>query len=197
MSQSKVDAYYERETPFKAGLSVLRNLALKTGLQESYKWNSPVYTLDGKNVFGINAFKSHFGIWFFNGCYLKDPKNVLENAQEGKTKAMRHWKFTSAKEIEAESVLFYMKEAVDNQRKGKVWTPEPKKNTVIPSLLKKALQTDPALEKAFANLSAYKQREFCEYIDTAKQEVTKLKRLEKIIPMIRAGVSINDQYRKS
>lgn len=197
MSQLKIDAYYQRETPFKAGLSRLRDLALKTGLQESYKWNSPVYTLDGKNVFGINAFKSHFGIWFFNGCYLKDPKNVLENAQEGKTKAMRHWKFTSAGEIDAESVFSYMKEAVDNQKKGKVWTPEPNKSTVIPGLLKKALQVDPALENAFANMSPYKQREFCEYIDSAKQEVTKLKRLEKIIPMIRAGVSMNDQYRKA
>ncbi|NER10720.1 Uncharacterized conserved protein YdeI, YjbR/CyaY-like superfamily, DUF1801 family [Muriicola jejuensis] len=197
MSQPKVDAYYQRETPFRAGLSVLRELALKTGLEETYKWNSPVYTLDGKNVFGINAFKTHFGIWFFNGCYLKDPKNVLENAQEGKTKAMRHWKFSSAEEIEAKSVLAYMIEAVDNQKEGKVWTPEPKKSTVIPGLLRKALKAEPALENAFTNMSAYKQREFCEYIDTAKQEETKLKRLEKIIPMIRAGVSMNDQYRKS
>ncbi len=197
MSNPKVDTYFRKDTPFREGLGRLRELALKSGLQEDYKWNSPVYTLDGKNVFGINAFSSHFGIWFFNGCYLKDPKKVLENAQEGKTKAMRHWKFTSADEIDSKTVLSYMSEAVVNQKNGLVWKPDVKKTPEIPEILEKALKADPALKDSFVKFSPYKQREFCEHIDSAKQETTKLKRLEKIIPMIRAGVSINDKYRKS
>ncbi|GGD56865.1 YdeI/OmpD-associated family protein [Muriicola marianensis] len=197
MSNSKADTFYQKDTPFRKGLSLLRELALKSGLQEDYKWNSPVYTLGGKNIFGINAFSSHFGIWFFNGCFLKDPAKVLENAQEGKTKAMRHLKFASADEIDAKIVFSYMGEAVENQKKGMVWKPDAKKTTEIPELLEKALKADPALKDSFVKFSPYKQREFCEHIDSAKQDTTKLKRLEKIIPMIRAGVSINDKYRKS
>lgn len=71
-----------------------------------------------ENVFGICKFKNHFGVWFFNGVFLKDPKNVLENAQEGKTKGMRHWKFQSLEAVDEQIVLSYMKEALDNQRKG-------------------------------------------------------------------------------
>ncbi len=195
MKNTEVEAFYAKEGPFREGLSLLRQLALQTGLEEDYKWNSPVYTLEGKNVFGITAFSSHFGIWFFNGVYLKDPQKVLENAQEGKTKAMRHWKFTDMDEIGSESVLAYMREAVENQKKGKVWTPNKKKTVEVPELLKAKLEVDSALNRAFKELSPYKRREFCEYIASAKQEATKLRRLEKILPMIRDGISLNDQYR--
>jgi uncharacterized protein YdeI (YjbR/CyaY-like superfamily) len=196
MKKGKVEAFYSQEGLFKKGLAQLRQIAGQTGLVEEFKWNSPVYTLGGKNVFGITAFSSHFGIWFFNGLYLRDPLKVLENAQEGKTKAMRHWKFTSAEEIDPKAVLAYMRDAVENQKKGKVWTPDKKKDAKPPDLLKAELEGDPGLRMAYELLSPYKRREFCEYIDTAKQEETKIKRLEKIIPMIREGVSLNDQYRK-
>lgn len=197
MSNTKAEAYYQKENPFREGLTKLRALALETGMEEAYKWNGPVYTIKDKNVLGIHAFTSHFGIWFFHGCFLKDPQKVLENAQEGKTKAMRHWKFTSADEIDPDIVRSYIKEALENQKKGLAWKPDSGKSTEIPELLKKALKADPALRDSFVKFSPYKQREFCEYIATAKQETTKLRRLQKIIPMIHAGVSINDKYRKA
>ena len=109
---------------------------------------------------------------------------------------MRHWKFTTMDEIEPESVLAYMKEAIDNQRKGKVWTPDKIKVVKVPQLLKSKLEQDSSLANAFEQLSPYKRREFCEYIASAKQEATKMKRLEKIVPMILDGISLNDRYRK-
>ncbi|WP_245625567.1 YdeI/OmpD-associated family protein [Flagellimonas eckloniae] len=39
------------------------------------------------------------------------------------------------------------------------------------------------------------KKEYCEYINEAKQEKTKIKRLEKIIPMIEKGIGLNDAYR--
>ncbi|MEZ2414892.1 YdeI family protein [Muriicola sp. E247] len=197
MSKAKIEAYFAREGSFKEGVNSLRALALQTEVKEELKWGAPVYTLGGKNVFGIMAFKSHFGIWFFNGCYLKDPGNVLENAQEGKTKAMRHWKFIAADDIMADNVLAYMTEAIENQKKGLIWKPEKKKKTNIPSDLLQVLKKDQELKKAFNKFTAYKQGEFCEYIETAKQLKTKQSRLEKIIPMIREGIGINDKYRKT
>lgn len=52
-----------------------------------------LYILNGKNVIGLGAFKNHFAIWFFNGVFLKDEKQLLTNAQEGKTKALRQMHF--------------------------------------------------------------------------------------------------------
>lgn len=86
----KLNAFYDKEHPFKDGIALLRNLAKQTEFVETLKWGAPIYTIDNKNVMGIMAFKEHFGLWFFNGVFLKDPNGILVNAQEGKTKAMRH-----------------------------------------------------------------------------------------------------------
>ena len=196
-SSEKIEAYYEKDHPFKEGIAILRNLAKQTEAEESYKWNFPVYTIANKNVLGICKFKNHFGVWFFNGALLKDPKKVLQNAQEGKTKAMRHWKFNSLSEIDQEGVLEYMKQALDNQKNGLVIKPESKKTEInVPELLQERLDAKPSLKKAYLEFSKYKQKEFCEYIGEAKQEATKKKRLEKIIPMMEEGIGLNDAYRK-
>ncbi|MEC7771463.1 MAG: YdeI/OmpD-associated family protein [Bacteroidota bacterium] len=190
----KIELYYEKEHPFKEGIALLREIALKTEANEDFKWSFPVYTLNNKNVFGICKFKTHFGVWFFNGVFLKDPKNVLENAQEGKTKGMRHWKFQTLEEVDEKNVLGYMKEALDNQKKGREIKAEKTKKVTIPKLLQSELAKDSDLHIAFEKFTPYKQKEFCEYIAEAKQEKTKLRRLEKILPMIKEGVGLNDKY---
>ena len=196
MSAEKIEAYFAKEQAFKEGIAQLRKIALKTEMGETLKWGSPVYTLDGKNVLGIMAFKHHFGVWFFNGVFLNDPKKVLQNAQEGKTKAMRHWKFTSNDQIEEAGVMAYMLEAIENQKKGLIVKPERSdKKAVLPQLLKQTFSANTPLKEKFEDLTPGKQREYCEYISSAKQEKTKLSRLEKITPMILEGVGLNDKYR--
>ncbi|MCM4170617.1 hypothetical protein DHD32_03945 [Arenibacter sp. TNZ] len=194
-NQEKIEAYYAKEQPFKRGIGLLRELALKTELDETYKWGIPIYTIDNKNVLGILAFKHHFGIWFYNGVFLKDPKEVLENAQEGKTKAMRHWKFQSTADIDKAAVLSYFQESIANQKKGLVLVPERNKPVSIPPLLKKALADNEAVKMNYGSLTAYKQREYCEYISEAKQEKTKQSRLDKSIALLLQGLGLHDKYR--
>lgn len=55
----------------------LHAIVRKTPLVETTKWGGPVYTYNNKNVLGIGGFKSYFGIWFYNGVFLKDEKNCL------------------------------------------------------------------------------------------------------------------------
>lgn len=194
--EKSLEAYYEREHPFKDGISKLRMIANQTASEETFKWNFPVYTVNGKNVFGICRFKNHFGVWFFNGSFLSDPKNVLRNAQEGKTKGMRHWNFEDNSSIDSEGVLAYMKEAISNEIQGLKITVAKKSTSIeIPELLENALQDKAGLRDAYDALTPYKQKEYCEYISEAKQEKTKIRRLEKILPMIEAGKGLNDAYR--
>jgi len=193
----KIESYYAKKSPFQKGIQLLRKLALSTELEETLKWGAPVYTLQNKNVLGIMDFKSHFGLWFFNGHFLKDPYKVLENAQEGKTKAMRHWKFRSAEEIDTEKVLAYMKEAIENQKQGSIHIVQKNSETTLPELLAQALNDNKELAEAYAGFTPYKQREFCEYLETARQLKTRETRLQKIIPMILVGVGLNDRYRSS
>jgi uncharacterized protein YdeI (YjbR/CyaY-like superfamily) len=189
----KIEAYYSREQRFRKEIGLLRDLALQTDAKETIKWNAPVYTIKDKNVFGIMAFKSHFSVWFFNGALLKDVYGKLEAGQEG-TKALRHWKFTCLDEIEPENVLAYMTEAIENQKKGIVVKKERLKKPNIPALLQEKLDGDTKLKASFNMLSPYKQREYCEYITSAKQDKTRLARLKKCIPLLKNGKGLNDRY---
>lgn len=194
----KLTEFYDEAHPFKEGINQLRILVLEAGLTETYKWNFPTYTLDTKNIVAICKFKTYFGFWFFNGVFMRDPQGLLENAQEGKTKAMRHWKFTSEEQLHPAVVSSYILEAITNQKKGlhhKI-TRKNKNPVLIPLHLAKAFKEYDGLQAAFQALSGSKQREYVEYIEMAKQEKTKRTRLEKIVPMIIDGKSLNDLYRK-
>lgn len=192
---TSVEDYIENNSHYGEALKILRDLILTTELEESIKWNSPVYVLDGKNVLSFGAFKHHFGIWFFNGVFLKDEHNLLEQAQE-KTKGLRSMKMTSLEQINKSVILAYIKEAIENQKLGKEITPEKKGKTVaIPQELNSALKKNTILLDSFKTLTPFKQREYCEYIDTAKRAETKQTRLEKILPMIEKGIGLNDKYR--
>ena len=191
-----VEEYIEEHQNFGEALTLLRAIINSTDVGETVKWSAPVYTVNGKNVLGLGAFKKHFGIWFFNGVFLKDEHKLLVNAQENKTKALRQMRFKTIEDIDKNLVLLYEKEAIENQKLGKEIKPErTKKKTIIPEALKAILTSNNKLKLAFDNLSPYKQREYCEYIDIAKRETTKQTRLEKIIPMIIQGVGLHDKYK--
>ncbi len=191
-----VEEYIENNAHFGEALTLLRAIINTTVLEETVKWNAPVYALKGKNVVGLGAFKNHFGIWFFNGVFLKDEQQLLVNAQENKTKALRQMRFESIETIDKAIVLAYVKEAIENQELGKEIKPDrSKKETIIPEELNTELEKDTALQTAFNALSPSKQREYCEHIASAKREATKLSRLEKIKPMILQNKGLHDKYK--
>lgn len=149
-----------KQDKWKESLMRFREILVATELTETIKWGVPVYTLNGKHVAGIGAFKSYVGIWFFQGAFLKDPHKKLVNAQKGK-------------EIK----------------------PYKKKPLIIPDELNAKIEMDQELKTGFDELSLSKQREYAEYISETKREETKLKRLEKIIPMIKEKIGLSDKYR--
>ena len=51
------------------------------------------------------------------------------------------------------------------------------------------------LKNNFNALSPYKPLEYADYINSAKRDVTKLTRLEKIAPMILKGIGLIDKYK--
>ena len=172
----------------------LHAIIRKTPLIETTKWGGPVYTYKNKNVVGIGGFKSYFGIWFYNGVFLKDEKKLLINANEENTKSLRQMRFNSVNEIDEKLILAYIKEAIEIEEKG-LAIPKEKKETIIPEILQKEFDKNRELLAKFNTFSPYKQREFIEYITSAKQEKTQMTRLDKVISMIFEGRGLNDKYR--
>ncbi|MBG6132520.1 uncharacterized protein YdeI (YjbR/CyaY-like superfamily) [Aquimarina sp. EL_43] len=190
-----VEEFISKNKEWKEALEILRTIMLTTEMKETIKWGVPVYTINDKNVIGIGAFKSYVGIWFYQGVFLEDKAKKLLNAQEGKTKGLRQWRFNSTDDIDKKLILQYVTEAIRNQKDGKEIKPERSKTIEIPSELLTALNANDNLKKSFEQLTPFKQREYSEYIATAKREATRISRLEKINPMILDGIGLNDKYR--
>ncbi len=184
-------------TEWKSGVEKLRSLFLQTEVSEDLKWGIPHYNINGKKIAALGAFKSYFGIWFHQGVFLKDDSKVLYNANEGKTKGLRQWRFNDINEISDSLVIAYILEAIENQKLGKEIevTKSSKTPFIIPEKLKIALEKDVNLNKAYNKLTPFKRKEYCEYIEEAKREGTKIGRLEKCIPMIKDNIGLNDKYR--
>jgi uncharacterized protein YdeI (YjbR/CyaY-like superfamily) len=176
-------------------LELLYSIVRSTELEETIKWGGPCFTINGKNVLGIGGFKSYVGIWFHQGVFLKDPQKVLVNASEEKTKALRQWRFQSINEIKPKLVKAYVLEAIENAKAGKELKPEKKKTGDLPEELKSALKKEKKLQSNFSQLTPFKQREYIDYILDAKQEKTRIARVEKSIPLILEGKGLNDKYR--
>jgi uncharacterized protein YdeI (YjbR/CyaY-like superfamily) len=179
-------------------LAKLQELLAKTELVETRKWGMPTYTLNKKNVVGIGCFKNFIALWFHQGAFLSDPLKVLTSAQSGKTKGMRHWRFTSLSEMDDEKILMYLLEAVENEKQGKRIKVEPKtKNaTAMPVELQTALGKSPEALDKFASMSPSHQEEYRAYVVEAKREETRIRRSEKCLNLILQGSGLNDKYRK-
>ena len=66
---------------------------------------------------------------------------------------------------------------------------------MVPTVLKKAFQKNKSASDNFKNMRPGLQREYANYVADAKREDTKLRRIEKILPMISQGIGLNDKYR--
>jgi uncharacterized protein YdeI (YjbR/CyaY-like superfamily) len=191
------EEYIASNKEWQQALILLSDILLSTQMTETVKWGVPVYTFQGKNIVGIAGFKSYAGLWFFQGALLKDKKKKLINAQTGKTKALRQWRFNSVKEIEAESkkIKQNLEEAILNQKHGKENKAEKKKPLEIPKELNGLFKQNKKVKECFNSLSLPKQRKYSEYINEAKRDETKQKRLSKIAPIILKGKGLNDKYK--
>ncbi len=191
-----VSAYILKHEVYSNILDSLRNILLSTTLKETVKWGIPTYTFDDKNLVGIGAFKNHVGLWFFQGALINDRYDVLKNAQEGKTKAMRQIHFENIDEINEKIILEYVAETIENQKSGLVIKPQ--KNTselVIPIEMAGVFDKDIKLKTNFNELTMGRKREYIEYIESAKREATKLNRIQKIIPLIMESKGLYDKYK--
>lgn len=186
---------WNKTNQWEEEIEFLKTILLKTELVETNKWGGIVYTWNNRNIIGIGGFKNYFTIWFYNGVFLPDEKNVLINANEGVTKGLRQWRFTSKKEVEEKLVLHYVKLAIENEKKG-LSIKSGKKEVKPSDFFLSKLEENKELKAKFDAFSPYKQKEFIEYVDTAKQEKTKLDRFEKIKPMLLENIGLNDKYRK-
>ncbi len=196
MQKFTVDEYILNHDDKMVHLNILREILQSTGMNETVKWGMPTYTIKGKNVVGLGAFKKFVSLWFFKGILLNDPENMLVNAQNDKNNSIRQLRFHHENEIDIDMTMTFVEQAIEIENTGKKLPKAPIKKLVLPPELKEALSENYELEIQFKNFSPSQQREFANYIQQAKMEETRLRRLDKIIPMILNNTGLSDKYRK-
>ena len=193
MANHKVDKYIERAIIWQKETQALRAILLDCGLSEAMKWGKPCYTIDNSNIAIIQGFKKFCALMFFKGVLLKDPSKILKE-QGQNTQAARRIPFTSVEEITAlRSVLkVYIREAIEVERKGLKVNFRAKSELTLAKELENALNNDHILMAAFRALTPGRQRAYNMYFSAAKQQKTRLSRIEKYIPKILDGKGLND-----
>src|SRR6058998_3510243 len=143
-------AYRER---WEAEIVEMRRVLAGFEMKEECKWGKPTYTVDGKNIVIMQGFKEYFGLGFFQGALLKDPKNLL--VQLGQVHAGRVMKFTSAKDITAKAAIIkaYVREAVEVAKSGKRMKPKTTADFPVPDELTERFRKDPRFKRAFEALT--------------------------------------------
>lgn len=175
------------EGHWKAEISAMRRVLAGLGMKEECKWGKPTYTVDGKNIVIMQGFKEYFGLGFFQGALLKDPKKVL--VQLGQVQAARVMKFTSAKEItgKATTIKAYVREAIAIEKAGLRVKPKETSDYPVPEELRERFRKDPRFKRAFEALTPGRQRGYLYHFAAAKQSATRSARIEKAVPAIFEG----------
>ncbi len=174
-------------------LEHLRRIALACGLQEESKWGVPCYTYKNSNILIVAAFKDFAAISFFKGALLQDAAHILkspgENSQSG-----RIVPFTGIAEIlNLEAVLkSYIFEAIEVEKAGLKIAFKKIEEYSIPEEFQKILETNPSLRVAFDALTSGRKKGYLLHFAAAKQTKTKIDRIEKCIPKIKAGIGLHD-----
>lgn len=174
-------------------LVLLRDIVLESELEEGVKWSQPCYTLKGKNVLMLVAFKHWCGISFFKGALLRDEHGLLHRPGDN-SHSERVMKFTDAQTIGELTAIVHqhVAEAIALERAG-AKVPERKHKEPVPEELRARLDSDAEFNAAFAALTPGRQRSYILHIGQARQAKTRVARVEKCMPKIFRGKGFNER----
>jgi uncharacterized protein YdeI (YjbR/CyaY-like superfamily) len=181
--------------PFVDELRALRALLAETELVEEMKWSMPAYTINGKNVIMLAAFKEHVSLSFFKGAIVDDPKGLLVKAGEN-TQVSRQLRFTSEEEIEAQvdDMRALFGSAGEVEQKG-LKVERVRQEEEACEELQVRFEASPDLKAAFEALTPGRQRAYHLHFNQAKQSQTRSNRIAKWEASILEGKGMNDHYR--
>jgi len=197
----KIDAYIAKSADFaKPILEHLRELVHKgcPGVTEVMKWSFPNFEYKGL-ICNMAAFKSHCTFGFWQSSLMKDPYKVMTATGE---KAMGHFgRITSLKDLPSDKIMLqYIREAVSLKdsgakvaRKRPVKSPPPVK---VPAYILDAIKKNKKAWKSFEDFSNSHKKEYVEWVEEAKTNTTREKRLATMIEWLKEGKTRNWKYVK-
>ncbi|HUQ45850.1 MAG TPA: YdeI/OmpD-associated family protein [Gemmatimonadaceae bacterium] len=196
----RIDAYIAKQKDFARPILVhLRDIvhAACPDVEETLKWSSPHFMYKGGMMCGMAAFKEHAIFGFWKGSLIE---GVSPNRNNGGTAMGNFGCLTSVKDLPGRKQLTALiKEAMRLNDEGIV-VARPKRaakpEAVVPPELAAALKRNKPAAAQFDGFSPSNRREYIEWVDDAKREETKAKRVAQAVEWIAEGKARNWKYQR-
>lgn len=175
-------------------LELLRDILRSTPLKEEVKWGVPCYTIEGKNVIMLSAFKDYCCLSFFKGALLEDPNQSLDKPGPN-SQASRLLKFTSTSQVrnQEKEIRSFIYQAIEAEKAGLKVQFKAKDNLEYPEELISKFSEHPNLKTAFEALTPGRKRGYILHFSQPKQSKTRVSRIEKCLPKIMEGKGFSDR----
>jgi uncharacterized protein YdeI (YjbR/CyaY-like superfamily) len=196
------DSYIERSADFAQPiLNHLRSVVHEACpmVEEKMKWSFPNFEYKGKILCSMAAFKHHCTFGFWLGGVMDDPESILTKI--GESTMGQFGRIKTMEDLPNDQVIIrYIHEAMRLTDEGV----KPPKSVVtnekvvitIPIDLENALKANDKAKATFEHLSPSKRKEYIEWINEAKTDTTKEKRLATTIEWLEEGKSKNWKYER-
>jgi uncharacterized protein YdeI (YjbR/CyaY-like superfamily) len=194
----RIDAYIAKSAEFATPiLEHLRAVvhAACPEVEETVKWGSPHFDYQGEMMCAMAAFKQHCAFGFWKGTLVMGKSSSEKGDSAG-------WlgRITRVSELPSRKVLTgYIKKAMALNDAG-IKAPRkkgpPKKPLPVPPDLSRALKTNKAARENFDGFSPSARRDYIEWLQEAKTDDTRARRLATAVGWVAEGKRRNWKYEK-
>ena len=192
----RIDAYIAKSAPFAQ--PILEHLRAQVHaacpeVEETIKWSMPHFVYRDRNLCGMAAFKQHATFGFWQG------RQIVGEDASGESAMGQFGRITSLKDLPSKSLLArYIKQGMKLAEAG---TPTPRPATRerkpparVPKDLAAALLKNRKAKATFDAFAPSHRREYIEWLEEAKREETRARRLAHTLQWLAEGKQRNWKY---
>lgn len=162
--------------------------------EETIRWGMPSFSLDGRPLAHMAAFKAHatFGIWHRLAANAGGERAGEAMGQYGRIASLTDLPDAGTIEDHIRAGAAALREDVPTRRSARQ-----AREVTVPPVLADALAADPTASAAFHAFPPSCRREYCDWVAEAKREDTRARRVEQAVAMLREGKRRNWKYEAS
>jgi uncharacterized protein YdeI (YjbR/CyaY-like superfamily) len=189
----RIDAYIAKAAPFAQ--PILKHVrqrvhAVAPEAEETLKWSMPSFTIDGKILMGMAAFKAHATIGFWRGQEMGLDVSKDAMGQLGK--------LTSLDDLPPDGQLdVLIRKGVELARTApapRKVKHEPKPPAELHPEFARALDASPKAKATLDGFPPSARREYLDWVAEAKQDATRAKRIADAVEWLSEGKRRNWKY---
>ncbi len=194
----RIDAYIARAAPFAQPLLERLRSGVHQGcpeVEETIKWSMPFFTVKGRMLAHMAAFKQHCAFGFWQG------REVAGQGRDGEAMG-QFGRITALADLPPPREMKALVQAAVQRIDLQAATPRaarPAAKTRLPALempadLQAALAAQTAARSTYDGLAPSKQREYLEWITEAKRAETRQRRVAQAVEWLAEGKSRHWKY---